>query len=376
MLLEYFKSKSLRVSSTFEEHLKSSQLFDLLRKVGTHIRIQTQDFNSFIHNTSQFKNKQEIYYRYNYIPLTNHKAKTNMMIYRESPFTSPVTFDWTPYIFATTPNSCSRECIRECISKKQKTDKNDVNNGTPTATKDSKIIYQDRNTRIQHTDDNQIEFSIDVPGVKASNIKVEIHDGVLKILAERKHRNNNTIKFERQFLIKHLTETESNKIHATLVDGVLQVTVPKRNEEEEESKQISVPIVAEYPPENDQSDDQKKDVRFTTDLPGVSSTNVTLQVKGDTITLDATRKVMDHVSKIDRYFSFDTNKIDPKSFHAYLIDGVLTIIGLKKDVPEPKQIVVLDGSVTETMTIDVAENDTMKKDDEDMVIVETVTDEK
>jgi HSP20 family molecular chaperone IbpA len=290
------------------------------------------------------------------------------MIYHESPFYSPITFDWTPYILSATPRSCSRECV----SKKLKTDNDDVK-GTPT----TKIIYQDRTTRIQHTDDNQIEFSIDLPGVKAPDIKLEVHDGVLKIHAERKHGNNTTA-FERQFLIKHTTDVESsNNIHATLIDGVLQVLVPKKSEDQEEKKEITIPIVAEYPTEKDEKDESKKEVRFNTDLPGVTSSNVTLQVKDDTITLHATRKVFDRVSNIDRHFSFDTNKVDPSSFKAYLMDGVLSIIGTKRDVPEPKQILVKDGSATENMAIETEKvTEETKNADEDMVMVETVTDEK
>lgn len=224
---------------------------------------------------------------------------------------------------------------------------------------DKSIIYQDRGVRISSNDDN-IMYQLDLPGIKATDAKVEIRNGVLSVQAERKDGNNYS-KYAQHFLVKE-SDVDSEKVNANLSDGVLTITIPKK----EESKPLAISIVAQYPPEKEENDN--KDIRFTVDLPGVKASDATLELKDDTISLHATRKVFDKVSTFDRYFSIDRNKVDPTAFNAYLLDGVLTITGIKKESPEPKPILI-----TAKPNVVAIEG---KKEDAEMVVVETVPEEK
>ena len=295
------------------------------------------------------------------------KPKRNMILYHQSPFhfypNTRSSISWSPHIITTSPTASS---LRRCGNKKQK-----ICGFEKASENGSSIIYQDRNTRIQHINDNKVEFSLDLPGIKVSDVKVEIHNGILKLEAERKHSNDRTTKVERCFSIKDIAAPESDDIHASLEDGVLRVIIPKNVDEEkaEEEKLLPIPVGVELPIKATESD-SGNEVRFSVDLPGVSLANVKLDVSNDTISLLATRKLFDKESTTKRHFTIDTDKVDNTSFKGYLVDGVLTLVGLKKVVPGPKQIVVSDGSSSKKI-----ENATETKKDDDMVIVETVEEE-
>lgn len=80
------------------------------------------------------------------------------------------------------------------------------------------------------------EFSIDVPGMKPEEVKVEFHDGQLTISGERKeekeekgktyHRTETTYgSFQRSFTLPGAVDEA--KIAAIASHGVLKVTLPK-----------------------------------------------------------------------------------------------------------------------------------------------------
>jgi HSP20 family protein len=274
------------------------------------------------------------------------------MFYHHSPFSFyPSSRYWTPYALSSPRTSTftfedGEDRANDQLAKQE------------AASSDAPVIYQDRNVRIQHKDKN-IVFSIDMPGIKSLDTKIEIRDGVLSVNAERKIGSNGSAKYAQHFLLKD-SDAQSEDVHANLCDGVLTITIPKK----EETKPFTIPVLAEYAPPKSESDE--KDVRFTVDLPGVNISNIKLELADDTITLHAERKIFEKVSTIDKYFSVDRTKVDVNAFKAYLVDGVLTITGYLKDPAQPKSIAVVDG-LTE-MTIEDG-----KKQPEEM-IVETVTD--
>jgi HSP20 family molecular chaperone IbpA len=275
------------------------------------------------------------------------------MFYRHSPFHYyPVSHSLIPFLLAS-PESDTHPNSRQANSDEQSIKENAV------TALDKSIIYQDRGVRIISNDDD-IVYQLDLPGIKASDAKVEIRNGVLSVQAERKDGNNYS-KYAQHFLVKE-SDVDSEKINANMSDGVLTISIPKK----EESKPLPIAVSAEYPPEKAEND--SKDVRFTVDLPGVKASDATLELKDDTISLHATRKVFDKVSTLERYFSIDRSKVDSAAFNAYLVDGVLTITGTKKESPEPKPILV-----TAKPNVVAIEG---KKDDTEMVVVETVTEEK
>jgi HSP20 family protein len=84
--------------------------------------------------------------------------------------------------------------------------------------------------------DHGFEISVDLPGMKAEDVELEIEDGVLTVSgtreseaeqegrtyrrAERRHGP-----FRRSFSLGD--EVDSNKVEAEYRDGVLRITVPK-----------------------------------------------------------------------------------------------------------------------------------------------------
>ena len=83
--------------------------------------------------------------------------------------------------------------------------------------------------------DDQYQLAVDVPGVKLSDINIEVleHDRVLRISGGRKvHKTeedgtviDSETKFEKSFVLDHNIDTE--KVTANLQDGVLTITAPK-----------------------------------------------------------------------------------------------------------------------------------------------------
>lgn len=78
---------------------------------------------------------------------------------------------------------------------------------------DSSVIYHDKNVHIQDHGD-AITFSLDLPGVKSSDTKVEFRDGILCVEAERKFGSKGASKQIQHFLVKE-QNIDSDKLHAT-----------------------------------------------------------------------------------------------------------------------------------------------------------------
>jgi HSP20 family protein len=101
---------------------------------------------------------------------------------------------------------------------------------------------------IYETEDNYI-VSADLPGIKKENIGIDLKDNILTIRGEKKFEEksdkDNYVraerkygKFVRSFSISDNVDTE--KIRANYKDGVLEITIPKR--EEAATKQIKVEV--------------------------------------------------------------------------------------------------------------------------------------
>lgn len=80
------------------------------------------------------------------------------------------------------------------------------------------------------------EFSLDLPGVAAADVELNVHDGKLSISGERKHEESTEEKtwhrverfhgaFERVFTLPKNVDVEAIEAHHT--DGVLTITIPK-----------------------------------------------------------------------------------------------------------------------------------------------------
>lgn len=85
---------------------------------------------------------------------------------------------------------------------------------------------------INQTDDHFV-LSLDMPGVKAEDIKIEVQGNQLTVSGERKDRVG---KFQRLFTLPDLVDTA--KIEAHCENGVLTLAVPKA--EKAKSRTIQV----------------------------------------------------------------------------------------------------------------------------------------
>jgi len=93
----------------------------------------------------------------------------------------------------------------------------------------------------------QVHVNVELPGVAKEDVKVNVHDGVLTISAERKQpelkENEQWIKneisygtFERSINLPYSVDVE--KVSATQENGVLRIVLPKH--ENAKPKQISI----------------------------------------------------------------------------------------------------------------------------------------
>mmetsp|Transcript_10537 Transcript_10537/g.18508 ORF Transcript_10537/g.18508 Transcript_10537/m.18508 type:complete len:267 (+) Transcript_10537:101-901(+) len=92
-------------------------------------------------------------------------------------------------------------------------------------------------------DDKQVQFAVEVPGAKASDINLQLdEDGrVLKISGETKREEGGISvhsRFERSFTLNR--DIDTSRISARMDDGVLTITAPKYEEVKETVRRIEV----------------------------------------------------------------------------------------------------------------------------------------
>jgi HSP20 family protein len=94
---------------------------------------------------------------------------------------------------------------------------------------------------------NRFLVNLELPGLKAENVKITFEDGVLNISGERKEEkvaNENKVhlneryygKFERG--VRFPSPVQTDKVSAKFTDGVLEVALPKT--EETKPRQIEI----------------------------------------------------------------------------------------------------------------------------------------
>eukprot|EP00986_Skeletonema_menzelii_P005788 scaffold2144_cov149-Skeletonema_menzelii.AAC.8 len=111
-----------------------------------------------------------------------------------------------------------------------------------TAFKNDNLLHSSPRYEVSENS-KQFRLAVDVPGVKADDLKVDLeHDGrVLHMAGHRKVEKDNSYeeyKFEKRFTLGR--DLDTSKLTANLSDGVLVLTVPKK--EKEEPKSTTVPI--------------------------------------------------------------------------------------------------------------------------------------
>lgn len=103
-------------------------------------------------------------------------------------------------------------------------------------------------------DDHHIALKAEIPGVKVEDVHITLENNVLTIAGERKFKDEETKddfhrierrygKFTRSFTLP--AGVDSEKVKATFEDGVLNITLPKR--EEFKPKQITIGVTKTAP---------------------------------------------------------------------------------------------------------------------------------
>jgi HSP20 family protein len=92
-----------------------------------------------------------------------------------------------------------------------------------------------------YSDKDNTYVRAELPGANRDAISVEIVDGSLSIQASRKEKTGegeSTVSFSRQVAIPE--EVQTDKVSAAYVDGVLTVTLPRREEAKPRKINVSV----------------------------------------------------------------------------------------------------------------------------------------
>lgn len=98
-------------------------------------------------------------------------------------------------------------------------------------------------------DDKAYYLEVDLPGVKKEDIDLSIEKGILTVSGERKSKEevkekdyykieSSYGKFTRSFSLPK--KVDENRIEAKTQDGVLELTIPKQEEEVQKTKKISI----------------------------------------------------------------------------------------------------------------------------------------
>lgn len=219
----------------------------------------------------------------------------------------------------------------------------------------SRVLPQKPNVYVTDNKDDY-RLSFDLPGVKSQDLTIEVDNGVLHVTAERKAAGVTVAKFAEHFAIDE-TLVDVTKMEADLSDGVLTLTVPKK----EEGKPFTIPITAAEPPAD------SEDLSLSLDIPGVKVADLKVVFhKGELLIAAERKKKGDAVSKIRRMFTLKESAIEALKMKAYLIDGVLTITVPKKAAKPAKKIAI--GAEPTKPTIE-------EQKDREIVIVETAEDD-
>merc|ERR1712137_1051434 len=84
----------------------------------------------------------------------------------------------------------------------------------------------DKNKASFQNDEDKVTLTLDVPGVKSADLKVEVVNGFLTMGGSRKEQNGRaSFQFTRKFGLDEQVDTRNLK--ANLANGVLVVTAPK-----------------------------------------------------------------------------------------------------------------------------------------------------
>ena len=195
-----------------------------------------------------------------------------------------------------------------------------------------------------HEEEDQFILSTDLPGVKQSDLKVEYHEGALRIEGER-IRGTKKAKIRREIALdEHLIDTA--KLSASLADGTLTIEAPKAKEKSNEPKKVAV-STQEY---KEKTEDERMELSLDVDLPGVAAGDLEVTLSRDGELRVFGERKRGKTSKVNEAFMLNTRKVDTSKMNATLSCGVLSIRAPAREIPEPKAVPV-NGKMPKVMTV-------------------------
>lgn len=192
---------------------------------------------------------------------------------------------------------------------------------------DNKTVFRSIDANA-HESDDLFTLTMDLPGVKSDKLTVQVEGCELSVSADRPTANGSVVAYRQSFTVDEDT-VDADKLKATLADGVLTLTLPKK----EEAKPIEVPVF-----EGDAAAGTKEDLRITFDFPGVKAADLKAVVHNGLLTIKGNCKKGNSVARIQRTMTLDRHRTDLTQLKAYLADGVLTITAPHKEHDAPKTI--------------------------------------
>lgn len=187
-----------------------------------------------------------------------------------------------------------------------------------------RVVYGSLNYRMIETE-TSLEVSMDVPGIRQSEITVEIlKENTVKVSAERRSDCTKDIKYIHYFVVKRRV-VDTSDVKAELENGVLSIKFVKKHPSEE----VSVSINESYPPENKANNPEYFLDRI--EIPGVKPEDLKVKFYDRYIFVDGERSVGAKGTKVLKRLFVDEELYDTANMNSYLMNGVLTIVAPRRE---------------------------------------------
>ena len=218
-------------------------------------------------------------------------------------------------------------------------------------------------SQILQDDQEMFAVSLDVPGVKESDLDVTVEgtkDKTLVVRGKRSVGKDVTVDFSKTFPLTY--NSDIDRMSASLENGVLVVSVPRISVEATETSK-KIPLTRSSGASSDeQGEDGNQPFQLELDVPGVKESNIDIEVKGDTdktLTIKAVRELgkdaegNPRTTELSKEFQIN-ELVDTSKIVAALSNGVLTVsapVDEKKAETSVKKVVVNGPPVAESTSV-------------------------
>lgn len=91
-----------------------------------------------------------------------------------------------------------------------------------------------------HEDDKNYMVSVDVPGIRPEDMKIEVEDNTLRVTGGRKLKKDGAVSESKFDYRLSMGDVDLEKISANLDNGVLQLMAPKKQPEKPQARTIQI----------------------------------------------------------------------------------------------------------------------------------------